>query len=79
MITKKSRDCTDNLYFHPCCGGRDRTTDLQVMSLTSYHCSTPRYIFLSKSGAKVLLFFGMTKYFRTFFTFLTENSRFFPC
>ena len=25
------------------CGGRDRTTDLQVMSLTSYHCSTPRY------------------------------------
>ncbi len=28
----------------PCCGGWDRTTDLQVMSLTSYHCSTPRYI-----------------------------------
>ena len=25
------------------CGGRDRTTDFQVMSLTSYHCSTPRY------------------------------------
>ena len=24
------------------CGGWDRTTDLQVMSLTSYHCSTPR-------------------------------------
>ena len=27
------------------CGGWDRTTGLQVMSLTSYHCSTPRYIF----------------------------------
>ena len=26
-----------------CCGGWDRTTDLQVMSLTSYHCSTPRH------------------------------------
>ena len=26
-----------------CCGERDRTTDLQVMSLASYHCSTPRY------------------------------------
>ena len=25
------------------CGGWDRTNDLQVMSLTSYHCSTPRY------------------------------------
>ena len=27
-----------------CCGERDRTTDLQVMSLASYHCSTPRYL-----------------------------------
>ena len=27
------------------CGGWDRTTDLQVMSLTSYHCSTPRHKF----------------------------------
>gem|GEM_PF-2282506 len=26
-------------------GGWDRTNDLQVMSLTSYHCSTPRYFF----------------------------------
>lgn len=26
-----------------CCGGSTRTRDLQVMSLTSYHCSTPRY------------------------------------
>ena len=26
------------------CGERDRTTDLQVMSLASYHCSTPRYL-----------------------------------
>ena len=25
-----------------CCGGWDRTTDLQVMSLTSYHCSTQK-------------------------------------
>ena len=59
------------------CGGRDRTTDLQVMSLTSYHCSTPRYIFLAKSGAKVLLFFGLTKYFDVFFVFLTKNTRFY--
>ena len=58
------------------CGGWDRTNDLQVMSLTSYHCSTPRYIFLSKSGAKVLLFFGMTKYFRTFFTFFLKTAGF---
>jgi len=29
-----------------CCGGRTRTDDLWVMSPTSYHCSTPRYIFL---------------------------------
>ena len=33
-----------HILFWVCCGGRDRTTDLQVMSLTSYHCSTPRYI-----------------------------------
>lgn len=26
-------------------GGRDRTSDLQVMSLTSYLCSTPRYLY----------------------------------
>jgi hypothetical protein len=25
-------------------GGRTRTYDLRVMSPTSYHCSTPRYI-----------------------------------
>lgn len=25
-------------------GGWDRTTDLQIMSLTSYHCSTPRHV-----------------------------------
>ncbi len=24
------------------CGGRNRTADLEVMSLTSYLCSTPR-------------------------------------
>ena len=28
-----------------CCGGRIRTYDLWVMSPTSYHCSTPRYLF----------------------------------
>ena len=28
-----------------CCGGWDRTIGLQVMSLTSYHCSTPRHLF----------------------------------
>ena len=32
-----------------CCGGWDRTTDLQVMSLTSYHCSTPRSNFFRKA------------------------------
>ncbi len=25
-------------------GGWDRTIDLQIMSLTSYHCSTPRHV-----------------------------------
>ena len=52
-----------------CCGGWDRTTDLQVMSLTSYHCSTPRYIsfVFTKAGAKVLLFFELTKFFDIFF------------
>ncbi len=25
------------------CGGSNRTNDLKVMSLASYHCSTPRY------------------------------------
>jgi hypothetical protein len=28
-----------------CSGGRIRTSDLWVMSPTSYHCSTPQYIF----------------------------------
>ena len=28
-----------------CCEGWIRTTDLKVMSLPSYHCSTSRYIF----------------------------------
>ena len=55
-----------------CCGGRDRTYDLQVMSLTSYHCSTPRYSFdkkllFPKAGAKVLLFYDIRKYFCIFF------------
>ena len=27
-----------------CCGGRIRTSDLWVMSPTSYHCSTPRFV-----------------------------------
>src|SRR5581483_2692510 len=27
----------------PCCEGRDRTSDLRVMSPTSYRCSTSRY------------------------------------
>ena len=60
-LTKKKPPRGDFFF---CCGGRDRTTDLQVMSLTSYHCSTPRYNhFSSKCGAKVLLFFDMSKYF----------------
>ena len=32
-----------------CSGGRIRTSDLWVMSPTSYHCSTPHYIFISKN------------------------------
>ena len=28
----------------PCSGGRIRTSDLWVMSPTSYHCSTPQYV-----------------------------------
>ena len=48
------------------CGGRDRTTDLQVMSLTSYHCSTPRYnTSFSKGTAKLLLFFDICKFIST--------------
>ena len=44
--TKK--DCLTSLSnsLPLCCGGWDRTTDLQVMSLTSCHCSTPRYKYL---------------------------------
>lgn len=30
-------------HFSFCCGDRIRTYDPQVMSLMSYHCSTPRY------------------------------------
>ncbi len=48
-----------------CCGGWDRTTGLQVMSLTSYHCSTPRHHIsvLRKSTAKVRLFSQICKFF----------------
>ena len=46
-------------HFFVCCGGWDRTTDLQVMSLTSYHCSTPRFL---KSGAKVQQKYEATKF-----------------
>ncbi len=31
------------LYIFDGCGGVNRTHDLKVMSLASYHCSTPRY------------------------------------
>ena len=31
-----------------CSGRRSRTSDLKVMSLASYHCSTPQYIFVPK-------------------------------
>ena len=42
------KDCLTSLSnsLPLCCGGWDRTTDLQVMSLTSCHCSTPRYKYL---------------------------------
>ena len=53
-----------------CCGGWDRTTDLQVMSLTSYHCSTPRYTIQPNWIAKVLLFSDIRKFFCIFFTIL---------
>ena len=39
------------------CGGRNRTNDLQVMSLTSYHCSTPRYITSCEMRCKGTAFF----------------------
>ena len=44
----KKKDCLTSLSnsLPLCCGGWDRTTDLQVMSLTSCHCSTPRYKYL---------------------------------
>ena len=37
------------------CGGRIRTYDLWVMSPTSYHCSTPRYLFLLCKGTITFL------------------------
>ena len=50
-----SRKLVDGLkIIKPCCfatrlflcsGGRIRTSDLWVMSPTSYHCSTPQYVF----------------------------------
>ena len=42
------KDCLTSLSnsLPLCCGGWYRTTDLQVMSLTSCHCSTPRYKYL---------------------------------
>ena len=53
-----------NLSFKLSSGGWIRTNDLRVMSPTSYHCSTPQSIIsLSKSVAKLLTFFDMTKYF----------------
>ncbi len=37
-----------------CCGGRIRTYDLWVMSPTSYHCSTPRYLLHCKGSTYFL-------------------------
>ncbi len=37
-----------NFYKKISCGGRIRTYDLQVMSLASYHYSTPRYKIIIK-------------------------------
>lgn len=37
--------------FHGC-GGSNRTNDLKVMSLASYHCSTPRYNLVPMSGVE---------------------------
>ena len=51
-------------------GGRTRTNDLQVMSLASYHCSTPRCF----ATAKLLFFFELAIAFAFFFFF----SQFFP-
>ncbi len=47
LVTNHQADCLYELQKSEFigCGGWDRTTGLQVMSLTSYHCSTPRYIF----------------------------------
>ena len=60
-----------------CCGGWDRTTDLQVMSLTSYHCSTPRsYTAFSNGSAKLLLFFDIRKYFCKKMQFYCKNMHF---
>ncbi len=33
-----------NIRYNYGCGGMNRTYDLKVMSLASYHCSTPRYM-----------------------------------
>ena len=39
---QKQKCPTRGIFDFGCCGGWTRTSDLQVMSLTSYHCSTPR-------------------------------------
>ena len=38
-----------------CCGRGIRTPGLQVMSLTSYHCSTPRYISKERLPSDLIL------------------------
>ncbi len=59
------------------CGEWDRTNDLQVMSLTSYHCSTPRYNTIFSNGtAKVLHIFDICKFFPNFFGINSQKMMF---
>ena len=49
-----------------CSGGRIRTSDLWVMSPTSYHCSTPQFC----GGCKVKTSYAITKTNTLYFTIL---------
>ena len=57
------------------CGGSNRTNDLKVMSLASYHCSTPR-----KNGiAECIDFLEKSKfYLRQLFLFPFRNPFMMP-
>lgn len=54
-------------------GGRDRTNDLQVMSLTSYHCSTPRSVLVSPYDLRANFYLRFLRRAFSLFTFLLRD------